>query len=303
MVLGTLPTADVTIATARKSGSDHDTDLSVSAGSSLTFTTGNWNTAQTVTLSASEDNDNTDGTATFEHTATSSDAAYHNISIPDVEATEDDNDASVVVSPTSVTVDEGGTETYTIVLGAVPASSVTIATARKSGVGQDTDLTVSAGSSLTFTTGNWNTAQTVTLSAGEDSDSSDGTATFEHTATSDDSDYNNISIADVAATEDDKVSAGITLSGNFAVDEGDSTNYTVKLAARPSGNVTVAMSVDATITPPPVCDGDMTLSPTSLTFTSSNYNTAQRNGIHIACVWGYRCVGKSSRFDIYAVKL
>ena len=47
-------------------------------------------------------------------------------------------------------------------LSAQPAANVTVAVARTSG---DTDLTVSAGASLTFTTANWNTAQDVTLAA------------------------------------------------------------------------------------------------------------------------------------------
>ena len=65
----------------------------------------------------------------------------------------------VTVSPTSVTVNESSTATYTMVLGKVPTANVTVATARKTGSGQDTDLTVSAGASLTFTTSDWNTAQ------------------------------------------------------------------------------------------------------------------------------------------------
>ena len=92
------------------------------------------------TLSAAQDSDNLDGTATFEHTATSTDGGYNSIPILDVEATEDDDDPIVVVSPTSVTVDENSTATYTLVLGTLPTGSVTIATARKTGSGQDTDL-------------------------------------------------------------------------------------------------------------------------------------------------------------------
>ncbi len=42
----------------------------------------------------------------------------------------------------------------------------------------DTDLTVSGGETLTFTSANWNTPQTVTLSAAEDADTVNGTAIF-----------------------------------------------------------------------------------------------------------------------------
>ena len=74
-----------------------------------------------------------------------------------------------------------------------------------------------------------------------------GTATFEHTATSGDTGYNNLTIDDVKATEKDKVSADITIEGvtPSSIAEGDSINYTVKLTTKPSGNVTVAITLDS----------------------------------------------------------
>ena len=62
--LATQPSANVTVAVARKSGGD--TNLSVKTGASLTFTKNNWNTDQTVTLQAAQDDDHVDGTATFD---------------------------------------------------------------------------------------------------------------------------------------------------------------------------------------------------------------------------------------------
>ena len=74
---------------------------------------------------------------------------------------------SLVVSPTSVSVPEGGTATYAVRLSAQPSGNVTVATTAGSG---DSNLTVSSGASLTFTTSNWNTNQNVTLAAAEDTD-------------------------------------------------------------------------------------------------------------------------------------
>ena len=51
--------------------------------------------------------------------------------------------------------------------------------ARASG---DSDLTVSGGASLTFTSANWNTPQTVTLAAAEDVDLANGSAVFDVTS-------------------------------------------------------------------------------------------------------------------------
>ena len=142
------PAANVTVSVARASG---DTDLSVSGGASLTFTSTNWNTAQTVTLAAAEDVDLANGSAVFEVTSTG-------LTTVSVTGTEADNDTqSLVVSSTAVSVTEGLTNTFTVKLAFQPAADVTVSVARASG---DTDLSVSGGASLTFTTANWNTAQT-----------------------------------------------------------------------------------------------------------------------------------------------
>ena len=80
----------------------------------------------------------------------------------------------VTVSPTSLTVAEGGSSTYTVVLNTLPSGDVMV------DIGSDnTDVTVSS-SSLTFTTLNWSAEQTVTVTAGQDADAADDTATVTH---------------------------------------------------------------------------------------------------------------------------
>ena len=70
-----------------------------------------------------------------------------------------------MVSETELTVAEGGSATYTVELSAKPEADVTVAiSAYPSGA-----LTVSH-ESLTFTVDNWDTPQTVTLTAAEDDD-------------------------------------------------------------------------------------------------------------------------------------
>ena len=83
------------------------------------------------------------------------------------------------VTPTSVSVNEGSSNTFTVRLSAQPATNVTVSIGRTSG---DADLTVSGGASLTFTPANFNTAQTVTLSAAEDLDVANGSAIFDVTS-------------------------------------------------------------------------------------------------------------------------
>ena len=77
-----------------------------------------------------------------------------------VSVTVSDNDtAGVSVSPTSLSVRESGTTTYTVVLNTEPSGTVTVTPS--SG---DTGAATLSPSSLTFTSGNWDTAQTVTVS-------------------------------------------------------------------------------------------------------------------------------------------
>nr|WP_184979292.1 glycoside hydrolase family 48 protein [Sphaerisporangium rubeum] len=88
--------------------------------------------------------------------------------------------STIVASASTLLVPEGSSASYTIRLSRQPSSSVTVTTAKASG--GDADLTISAGATRTFTTSNWNTPQTVTIAAAEDSDTTAGSATFTSTA-------------------------------------------------------------------------------------------------------------------------
>jgi len=74
---------------------------------------------------------------------------------------------------------EGGTAAFRLKLAAAPTNDVTVTVVHSGG---DGDITVQSGASLTFTTGNWNTWQTVTLAAAEDDDTDRGSATITCTA-------------------------------------------------------------------------------------------------------------------------
>ncbi|MBN1510139.1 MAG: DUF4347 domain-containing protein [Sedimentisphaerales bacterium] len=105
----------------------------------------------------------------------------------------DDDVQGLVVAPGSVSVPEGGTAQFTMKLAAQPASNVTVAITKQPG--GDADLSV-VTSSLTFTTANWDTYQPVTLSAAEDADTTNGTATIHCSASG-------LADKDVTATEQD----------------------------------------------------------------------------------------------------
>ena len=196
VVLDSAPKSDVEIAVTRADG---DQDLSVPEGLTLLFTPANWSTPQQVTITAAKDNDGLNGSATFVHNVTSTDPSYLAIKAPNVVATEKDQ-SGVTVSPTAISVDEGSSASYTIVLDSEPSTAVEIVVTRLDG---DQDLSVTDGSRLLFTRTNWSTPQQVTIAAVQDDDRLGGTATFIHETISSLPDYSGITVDRVSATENE----------------------------------------------------------------------------------------------------
>ncbi|MFJ8508293.1 glycoside hydrolase family 48 protein [Streptomyces avermitilis] len=79
---------------------------------------------------------------------------------------------AVVASPAQLGVQQGKTGTFAVKLSTQPSANVTVGVARTDG---NTGLSVTGGSSLTFTPSTWNTTQTVTITADA---SGTGSATF-----------------------------------------------------------------------------------------------------------------------------
>ncbi|WP_030170780.1 glycoside hydrolase family 48 protein [Streptomyces sp. NRRL S-813] len=79
---------------------------------------------------------------------------------------------AVVASPTQLGVQQGKSGTFDVKLSTQPSANVTVSVARTDG---NTGLSVTGGSSLTFTPSNWSTAQKVTITADS---SGTGAATF-----------------------------------------------------------------------------------------------------------------------------
>ena len=129
----------------------------------------------------------------------------------------DDDIAGVAVSPTDLTIEEGENDSYTVVLDAQPSGNVTIEVA----VPENSGISVEPAS-LTFTASNWNEAQTVTVTAGQDEDAADeDEITLSHTV--DGADYKGVDAADVTVQVTDDETASIVLSkSELTVDEGDS---------------------------------------------------------------------------------
>ena len=99
----------------------------------------------------------------------------------------DDDGPGVLITPTTLTVPEGRSRTYTVKLTSQPTEDVTV---NLSTSGSTTVTHDATNDMLTFTAANWATSQTVRVSAAEDdADHLDDTATISHTVTSGDTDY------------------------------------------------------------------------------------------------------------------
>ena len=276
VVLDTQPTASVAVAVARSSAGSPDTDLTVSGGATLNFTTSNWNTAQTVTLSAAADDDASNGTAAFVHTVTGGD--YGSVTATLTATETDDDSPGLVFSPDPVFVPEGRFVLYGVSLATKPTGPVSVIAIRADS-SDDSDLALTGGTSMTFTTTDWNVAQMVTLTASADTDSADGTAGFLHAALG--SDYAAVS-ATLSATElDSGIERVVALPKILNMVEGRSAAYSVFLGSQPTAEVTVSVTLaaphwtnattDVTFDTNSGAGGNQSV----LTFTTDNWSAAQ----------------------------
>jgi large repetitive protein len=250
----------------------NDSTEATVAPTTLTFTTGNWNVPQTVTITGVDDaldDGNIVSTITISVNDASSDNSFDPLADQTVAVTTVDNDtAGFTLSKTTASVNESGsTDTFTVILTTQPASSVVLnITANDS-----TEATVAPGT-LTFTTGNWNTPQTITIT-GIDDALDDGnivsTITISVNDASSDNSFDPLSDQTVAVTTIDNDTAGFTLSKTTAsVNESGTTDtFTVILTAQPTSNVVFNVTASD--------NTEATIAPATLTFTTGNWSVAQ----------------------------
>ena len=167
----------------------------------------------------------------------------------------------------STAVDESGTtDTFTVVLNAQPSSDVAL-TITSSDTGEATVTSL-----ITFTSANWDTAQTVTVT-GVDDDLIDGTISSTLTVavldSISDDDFDGVADQTVSVSTTDDDVAGFTVAeteGSTGVTEAGGTDtFTVVLNAEPLSDVVLSIISSDT--------GEATVT-SSLTFTSANW-TAQ----------------------------
>ena len=216
---------DAGVATVRASlshGSSVVTTVTVSVSPDATAVAGDYSISANKSLSIAAEATSSTGAVTITGVDNDVDAADKTVQVQgaasqhvlgvtgpaDVELTLEDDDArGVTVSKTDLDIAEGGDGDYTVVLTSEPTGQVTVTPSRSSG---DTDVTVSGA--VTFTAGNWSTARTVTVSAGQDTDAADDTAVIGHTVSG--ADYGSVTAAsvDVTVDDDETASSGVILT-------------------------------------------------------------------------------------------
>ncbi len=265
--LSSEPTGLVTV-----SVSSSDAGEATAAPSSLVFGIGTWDTAQTVTVTGVDDEID-DGSVAYEIelsvSAAPAGSPYAGLTADVAGTNSDDSDmAGLSVPPGRLATSEAGaTARFTVSLSSEPAGPVTVSVSSS-----DAGEATAAPPSLVFGVGTWDTAQTVTVT-GVDDEIDDGDVAYEIelsvSAAPAGSPYAGLT-AEVAGTNsDDSDMAGLSVPpGRLATSEAGATaRFTVSLASKPAGPVTVSVSSSDA--------GEATAAPPSLVFGVGTWDTAQ----------------------------
>jgi hypothetical protein len=265
VALNTKPTANVTIPVSSSKVGE-----ATATPSTLTFTPDNWAAPQSVSVVGVDDMA-ADGDQVFNivlGVATSQDVRYQGSDPADVAGVNvDDESAGFSVANLDLTAKEGGkTGSFTLELNGKPTADVTVAVSSLT----TAQATVSPAS-LTFTVANYRSPQKVTVTAVDDTvaDGSQQVTVDLGAAVSADARYSTKKPDNVVVTVEDNDSAGLdVVPVDLTTDEtGGKGSITVALAKKPTATVTVPVSSSD--------EGEITVSPKTLTFTVDNWRSAQ----------------------------
>jgi Bacterial Ig domain/Right handed beta helix region/Calx-beta domain len=252
---------------------------------SLAFTDANWNIPKVVSIVGQDDAiDDGDISYLIDFDTYSATAGDYNtaLALPTSVAVvnQDDDTARVLLSKTSMALEEDPTpvgplvhaDTYTIALGSQPTDDVVVT------LDPGSKATVSA-STITFTSGDWNTPVIVTVTAVDDV-VAEGIhqALVTHTVSSvNDTAYHGLIAETVIATITDDDTAHVTAAATPATltteESGTPDEIAYTLDTQPRGNVTVLLTSTDPDEAIPV--------PDRLTFTPTDYNNASAHIVQV----------------------
>ena len=290
--LSAAPTGgNVTVAIAVANNTDVTTNPT-----SLTFSANDWATAGTQTVTKSveirvADDDGADNeTADITHTQSGADygdgAALDGVTVT---ITDSDERMVIITADDPFEFNEGGSKTYQVQLATEPTGPVTVSVDDA----VTTDEIRVDKTALEFKIADWDTAQTVTVSAAADEDAQDDTGTITHGVTGADYETNSVTAASVEVTVNDQNTRSVDLrfgtvenptSPAFAIGEGfGQVNYDIKLGTKPvnsdgtDGEATVTVTTSNS-TELRILNVDAALEVDSyvVTFDASNWDEYQR---------------------------
>lgn len=266
IVLSTRPQSPVTVYLVSL-----DPDEGIANHDSLEFTKDNWFFPQLVTVTG-QDDDVADGNQVYTilvGPAVSDDLRYHGQNPDNVTITNLDDDRFLSINDVTKVEGNSGTTTFTFTISlAAPSSdpiSVDYATSDGSAKA-GTDYTAAGPVRITFSPGQ--TSKTITVSVKGDLN-----------AESDETFAVNLLNPTIGAQIVDAQGLGTILnddvpgilvsptSGLVTTEAGGTATFTIKLATPPTADVTINLTSDD------ISEG--TVSPTSVTFTPTNWNTAK----------------------------
>ena len=268
-------------ATVKVAITSSDTSKLTVSPAEVAFTggsSGNWETSQPLTLTAAADDTVDDELVTLRHTV----SGWTGVTTaPDVAVRIDDSPAGATVSQSNgstrvtETAGAGRTDTYTVVLESRPTHDVTVTPTPSS-------ARVTVSGPLTFTPVNWQTAQTVTVTAVDDdlvNVAADLRVSIAHAAVSTDPRYQGFDIGSVTVTITDDDSVGLTLTrtgdGTVVTDDGSTDTYSIVLNSEPTDDVTVTVTSPMPAVVTVNAAGGAPGATAALTFTPQNWDTPQ----------------------------
>ena len=228
VVLTSQPTDEVTISV----GGQYEGMVTLST-TTLTFATSTWNIPQRVEVTLVRDSNAVSESVVLTHTPSGGD--YTGLPLDSVTVSVRDSDTrGITVSRDELTLTEGGSNTYTVVLDSQPTATTTVTVIGAGSVSP-------TSSELTFATSNWNEPQTVTLKAAHDDGTDDEPKVFvRHEASG--GDYNRLRGPDVGViVRDDDITVSFG-AATYTAAEGGTATVTVTLSADPERTVAVPIT-------------------------------------------------------------
>ena len=193
------------------------------------------------------------------------DSKYFGLTIDSTTVTVVGEQLAVNVTPSTLSINEGGTGTYRVKLATEPSASTSV---------DIVPVSMVSPSILTFDRDNtngqlWSTYQTVTVTAAEDANAESETTILRHQVR--DATVRN---GFVTVTVNDNDTRGVWLSETeLEITEGSTGTYDIALNTEPTGTVTVTVSG---------ASGDVTVSPSQVSFAPSTWSEPKSIMVRVA---------------------